>query len=203
MAYPGSKICKVIIKKYDPPRRCKAPALKGMDVCLAHGGRIAKLQFKHGLYGKYMPSKLRDLVDEQRLNPRLMDLREQVAVASGMLAYVFEQSQTRIDMERDKDKKVLTESEITGITTMCEKISVLIERTARVGLAVKMMVHVEAVERMAELWIEAFAPYIPAGHRKQFADKLSLLSAQAINQSGTKTIRGIISSSENKEYQNE
>lgn len=167
-------------------KRCGAWALKGIDRCKVHGGPRMKANIKHGLYGKYQPTLLREIIEEQRHDPRLMDLREQVAVLSGMLAHSFQSAKNRIEAAKKKDDKDLTSVEISSIVTLAEKVTVAIERTARIGLAVKMMIHVDALNRIIDLWIEAAAQYIPANKKEVFRQRLSVLCAQVLEQDKTK-----------------
>ena len=61
-----------------------------------------------------------------------------------------------------------------------------------------MMVHIEAIETIADLWLQAAADYIPPNKRGDFQKKLSLLSAQAINNAnqGAHTYRNILAAGE-------
>jgi len=163
-------------------KQCGANALKGLNRCRLHGGALMKASYKHGLYAQYQPQKLKEMIEEQRNNPKLMDLREQVATLSGMLAYCFDQ--TRIKMTKEK-RDELEFAEISGLTNMSEKVSMAIERTARVGLAIKMMVHVDALNRMIDLWIEAATRYIPKPKQEQFRKELSALTARVIREDDT------------------
>lgn len=151
--------------------------------------------YKHGLYAKYQPQALKDMIEEQRQNPKLMDLREQVAVLSGMLAYCFDQ--TKKKMEKDK-RTELEFAEISGLTNMSEKVAMAIERTARVGLAVKMMVHVDALNRMIDMWVDAASRYIPKPAQEKFRKELAALTARVISEDDT-TYAQVLSMTESNE----
>jgi hypothetical protein len=112
-----------------------------------------------------------------------MDLREHVAVLSGMLAYCFEQTKNHMKKERRDE---LTQLEISGITTLCDRVTSSIERTARVGLAIKLLVHVDALERIIDLWIEAAGQYIPDGKQEEFRKKLSLLCSRVLRETDSR-----------------
>lgn len=159
-------------------KKCGANAIRGFNRCRYHGGTLMRHSYKHGLYAQYQPPALRDIIEEQRKNPKLMDLREQVATLSGMLAYCFRQ--TQIKMEKEK-RKELEMDELSGLANMSEKVSNAIERTARVGLAVKMMVHIDAVSRMIDMWVDVASRYIPKPKQEKFRKELAALSAKIVS----------------------
>lgn len=176
MPLKGRNICKKIKKN---GLRCGAVALKGSDYCRRHGGKMARDSYKHGLYARYQPAELSAVIEEQRANPNLMDLREQVAMTSGALAYTFQKIKERIAKAKVADKNLTTE-EINNIVFLSGRVGDQIERTARVAMSVKMMVHVDLLDVLMGLWVDVAEDFLSVKKLEEFRKKLSLVTAQQL-----------------------
>lgn len=69
--------------------RCKQHAKKGMDVCHYHGGAtpsgIASPHYKTGRYSKAIPAKLLTRYNEAQTDPKLLELKDEVALLDARL----------------------------------------------------------------------------------------------------------------------
>ena len=177
MSFENMRICNFVRRD---GRKCKAPAMKESEKCKHHGGALARGTRTHGLYAKYQPTRVRDLVEEQLANPRLLDLRQQIALMSALLA----DSMDRIRERQEKEKKKhLTTEEKQEVAVLSEKISATIERYGKVGIALKYLVHLDTVQKLFEEWTELTRRYIPsASARKKFAEELSAITAEVIEE---------------------
>ncbi len=63
-----------------------------------------------------------------------------------------------------------------------DKISSMIERCARVGVAVRLLVHMETVESLLQEWTEIAKQFIVEKDRAEFADLLELRAAEFIKE---------------------
>lgn len=77
--------------------RCKAPAVRGREVCYYHGGRqargIAHHEFKHGRYSKAMPTRLLEKLETNLRDPDLVVLRQEIALCQTRIQDLL----TRVD----------------------------------------------------------------------------------------------------------
>ncbi len=75
-------------------KQCRKPEMKGRTVCLAHGGRtprgVASPHFKTGRYSRSLPGHL--VADYERAlhDPKLLSLRNEIAVNEAMLVTVLQ-----------------------------------------------------------------------------------------------------------------
>lgn len=69
--------------------RCRKHAMRGRPVCLAHGGRTprgaASPHFKTGRYSRSLPGHLVGAYEEARRDPRLLSLRDEIALTDAMI----------------------------------------------------------------------------------------------------------------------
>jgi len=158
-------------RKKDGSGFCNAPAVMGTGKCRVHGGTVLRDRFRHGLYAQYQPPAIQALIDEQRNNPQLMDMREQVAVVSGLLAHAF---------ERLKQKEQTSDQDIATLLVLSTRMSELIERYAKVGVMVRVLVHLETIEQLIGEWAGIAADFIPPSKREEFAKRLALRAAQLV-----------------------
>ena len=63
---------------------CRNFILQGREACKKHGGRALRGAdhpgYKHGLYSKFMPKKLREQYENLQADPKLMELESQAAL---------------------------------------------------------------------------------------------------------------------------
>lgn len=68
---------------------CKANAISGMRVCRVHGGAtprgLASPHYKTGRYSKALPARLAARYAEAEADPRLLELRDEVALTDARL----------------------------------------------------------------------------------------------------------------------
>lgn len=76
-------------------KRCRKPAMRGRSVCLAHGGRtprgVDSPHFRHGRYSRSMPDQLLEAYEHARQDPRLLSLREDIAMTDATIAGLLQQ----------------------------------------------------------------------------------------------------------------
>ena len=77
--------------------RCRRPARLHSDYCRYHGGNVKGKtlgmrsgQFKHGKYSKLLPKKLSETYERGLQDPRLLELREEIALIDARLAEITE-----------------------------------------------------------------------------------------------------------------
>ena len=75
-------------------QRCRRWPTPGSHLCRMHGGRtpagVAAPTFKHGRYSKQLPSRLAARYAEAATDPRLLELREDVALLDSRIADVLQ-----------------------------------------------------------------------------------------------------------------
>jgi hypothetical protein len=73
---------------------CGEPARRGRTKCRLHGGNTlsgtAHGNYRHGRYSKVIPVRLAAKYDEARVNPRLLSLQDDIAMAESRLADLFQ-----------------------------------------------------------------------------------------------------------------
>lgn len=81
--------------------RCKQPAVDGSSKCRYHGGLtprgVASPHFKHGRRSKYLPNRLMEHYQEALDDPRLLELRDDIALIDARLAELI----TRVSADQD------------------------------------------------------------------------------------------------------
>ena len=108
----------------------------------------------HGLYSEYHPPELDELITGQLKNPRLMDLREQVALVSSVQAYVMEQIKKRQESAREQEgrkntkRRCLSAKKLAQLVALSDCVSRTIETAARVGPTLRSLVPLETVEQL-------------------------------------------------------
>ncbi len=75
--------------------RCRKHAMRGRNVCLAHGGKTprgaASPHFKTGRYSRSLPGRLVAAYEEALSDPRLLSLRDELALTDAMLMETLSQ----------------------------------------------------------------------------------------------------------------
>jgi hypothetical protein len=190
ISFKNVKKCRRMIKdEQGTERQCRGVAVKPTDFCRKHGGIMIRQTTKHGLYSKYHPPELEDLLEEQRDNPHLLDLKEQVVVVSALLAHVMNQIKKRQEASLRPQKKgkkrkgpiLIQDREIATILSISDKLSRTIERTAHIGVALRYLVHLETLERVFLEWQEIAREFIPnPTKRRRFNQRLSARASEMI-----------------------
>jgi len=89
---PVPRQCRATSKRSG--KRCRKPAMRGRTVCLAHGGRtprgVASPHFKTGRHSRSLPGRLVSAYEKSRSDPRLLSLREEIALVDAMICEVLE-----------------------------------------------------------------------------------------------------------------
>ena len=93
----GRNVPRCKAKKQYTNERCKLPAMRGMDVCLRHGGKTPTGEYsphhKTGLYSKHLVRDSAEKYEEILASEDLFNLRNEVALLKTMLAEELENSQ--------------------------------------------------------------------------------------------------------------
>jgi len=71
-------------------KRCRRFPHPGKDVCIIHG---ALTPIKHGMRSKYAKTTFREAIQQARDDPKLLDMREQVAVIVALQGQLIEKIQ--------------------------------------------------------------------------------------------------------------
>ena len=76
-------------------KQCRKHAMRGRTVCLAHGGKtprgVASPHFKDGRYSRSLPGHLLATYEEALRDPRLLSLRDEVALTDAMISELLSQ----------------------------------------------------------------------------------------------------------------
>jgi len=92
----------------------------------------------------------------------------------------------RTDAEREAAKH-LTEDEIWHVTQLSDRITAAIERTSRVGLALKAMISLDTLNEVLEIFVDVASSYIKTEKQRQaFIDEILRKSAAAVEEQDTK-----------------
>lgn len=143
---------------------------KGHNItgCRLHHGKMQQSVRTHGLYSKHQPKHIADQIERALEDPRLLDMRQQVAMISVLLAEAWSTIHKRMDedLERastDLEKELasrLLNNEVAMIVTLSDKVSTMIERTARVGVAMKLMVSLDTLNQILEMFVDIASGYV-------------------------------------------
>jgi hypothetical protein len=91
--------------------RCRKHAMRGRNVCLAHGGKTprgaASPHFKTGRYSRSLPGRLVAAYEEALSDPRLLSLRDDIALTDAMLMETL--SQLDDDTPAAKQRRIFHE----------------------------------------------------------------------------------------------
>ena len=143
----------------------------------------------HGLYSEYHPPELDELITGQLKNPRLMDLREQVALVSSVQAYVMEQIKKRQESAREQEgrkntkRRCLSAKKLAQLVALSDCVSRTIETAARVGPTLRSLVPLETVEQLLREYREIGSKFIrDPSERQRFNHLLSLHMAQIVGE---------------------
>lgn len=83
-------------------RRCGYPAVRGKDVCRFHGGLTP---VKHGLFSKYAKESLAQHIEENLRSPRLVDIRERVALVDALTQDLLQRNSKNGKQEISADER--------------------------------------------------------------------------------------------------
>lgn len=133
---------------------CKAPAIKGTNVCRVHGGAaVAKVQaarLKHGAYSRTVPAFLKESYDAYCADPELLKLDKDIALARAL----FDRYLTNWENEQ----RISAEG-MDNLTELLDRLSKLVERRTNVEHKTKYIVTHEKLI----VWIAQLASMIQDG----------------------------------------
>jgi uncharacterized HAD superfamily protein len=83
---------------HDNTRLCQAHAVKGRTKCRKHGGKSplgpGSGTYKHGRYSRFLPSRLAATYEDIRQDPKLLELRDNIAAVDARLIDLFQRVDT-------------------------------------------------------------------------------------------------------------
>jgi hypothetical protein len=92
--------------------RCRKHAMRGRNVCMSHGGKTprgaASPHFKTGRYSRSLPGRLVAAYEEALSDPRLLSLRDDIALTDAMLMETL--SQFDDDTPTTKKRRVVRDA---------------------------------------------------------------------------------------------
>lgn len=88
--------------------RCRKHAMRGRTVCLAHGGKTprgaASPHFKTGRYSRSLPGHLLAVYEQALRDPRLLSLRDEIALTDAMICELL--SQIDNDISESAERRI-------------------------------------------------------------------------------------------------
>lgn len=161
-------------------KKCKAPARKNSANCKDHGGALVRAPRTYGLYAKHLPAGLGDRVEELLNNPKLMDLKQLIALLSALLTDSLERIR---ECQEKENRSHLTTAETRELAAQSKWISATIERYTKVGRTLKYLVHLDTVQRLMEGGAALSKEFITSeSDRQKFAEALSALTVRIIRE---------------------
>jgi hypothetical protein len=146
--------------------QCGNDAIKGKDKCRMHGG---KTPIKTGLYSKYAPQGLADMMEEARKDPRLTDVREILLVQSSLLNNFLKRYQMP-----EGEGLALNQEAIQLLMNISDTIGKNIERLNKIEEGEKFTIRIETVQRTIIQVVSIIKHFIPdARTQGKVADALS------------------------------
>ncbi len=139
-------------------RRCRKHAMRGRNVCLVHGGKTprgaASPHFKTGRYSRSLPGHLLATYEDARRDPRLLSLRDELALTDAMLAETL--SQLDDDSSEAKERRVFRQ-----VRRLIDQRRRLVETEVKhIVLAREMMTAEEAMTLLGAV-VEIVTRYLP------------------------------------------
>lgn len=90
--------CGAKLRGSDPPRHCRLPPMRGRSRCRLHGGKSlagpASATWRHGFFSRVLDGVCRRDYLARRQDPRLVELREHIALADARLLETLERLRT-------------------------------------------------------------------------------------------------------------
>ena len=161
-------------------KKCKALARKNSDKCKDHGGALVRAPRTYGLYAKHLPAGLGDRVEELLKDPKLLDLKQLIALMSALLADSLERIR---ECQEKENRNHLTTAEIRELAAQSKWISATTERYTKVGRALKYLVPLDTVKRLMEEWSALTKKFITSeSDRQKFTEALSALTVRIIKE---------------------
>lgn len=99
-------------------KRCQRAASPGKTVCVIHGGRTPT---KHGMYSKFAKGQLAELIEANRTDPGLTDIREHLAVLAALSQDLLSRKDSGRLGSRDREALArLADRGIDGVRKLTE-----------------------------------------------------------------------------------
>ena len=192
-------------------RYCKSGTVPGTGFCWRHGGTRDAAKRIHGLYGKYQPPEITEILETQRNDPRLLDMREQVVLMSSLLGRALERIRERQEAfglepftrkvktivngktkvtEEEVDPRI-SDGELKTLVSLSNQVSNAIERFGRLGVMARYLVHLDTLEQVFREWQDLAREFIPnASKRKRFNHLLQLRATRVVEENAEAKQRG-------------
>lgn len=138
--------------------RCRKHAMRGRNVCLVHGGKTprgaASPHFKTGRHSRSLPGHLLATYEDARRDPRLLSLREDIALTDAMLMETL--SQLDHDTPATKERRIWRE-----VRKLIDQRRRLVEAEVKhIVLAREMMTAEEAMTLLGAV-VDIVTRYLP------------------------------------------
>lgn len=157
--------------------QCRKPAMKGRTVCLAHGGRtprgVASPHFKTGRHSRSLPGHL--VADYERAlnDPKLLSLRDEIALNEAMLVTVLHQ------LGDDPNQPARDRRLFRQIMRHIDLKRRLVESEVRHMVLAREMMPAEAVMALVQSMTEIVKRYVPdPKDRQAVAEELHALISE-------------------------
>ncbi len=139
-------------------KRCRKHAMRGRSVCLVHGGRTprgtASPHFRHGRFSRSLPGRLLRTYDQALHDPRLLSLRDEIALTEVM---IIEHLQ---DLKDDIPEK--QRCRVFGkISQLIDERRRLVETEVRHMVLAREMMTAEEAMTLVRAIVEVVTRYVP------------------------------------------
>jgi hypothetical protein len=158
--------------------------MRGRSVCLAHGGRTprgaASPHFKTGRYSRSLPGHLLAAYERALTDPKLLSLRDEVALTDAMIAELLRQLDD--DSPASKYRRIFRQ-----IGRLIERRRRLVETEVRHIVLAREMLTAEETLTLVESIVAVVTRYLPdPSDRQAIAEEIHALVSTA----GTETPLG-------------
>lgn len=138
--------------------RCRKHAMRGRNVCMSHGGKTprgaASPHFKTGRYSRSLPGHLVATYERALNDPRLLSLRDELALTDAMIAETL--SQLDDDSSEAKDRRVFRE-----VMRLIDQRRRLVETEVRHIVLAREVMTAEEVMTLMGAVVDIVSRYLP------------------------------------------